>query len=89
MFRAYAQIVVLDLGRTGPVRGLVAGELAGRRVDAESEEPVELRMERRNVERITRDQVPVEGFDVPQVKDDAMAFGDRPFVEGVRMDELE
>ena len=77
---AGAGVVALDLGEGGPVRRLVIGELAGRGIDAEGEEGVELRMKAGAIEGVAADQVPIEGFEVAEVEDQAVAFGDGAFV---------
>ena len=78
---ACALLVALHLGEAGPVGGLVVRQFAGRRIDAEGEQAIELLVERRDVQRVTRDQIPVEGVDVPQVEDDAMAFADGALIK--------
>ena len=86
---ARALLVVLHLRDRGPIRGLVARQFAGRRIDAEGEQAVERLVECGNVQRVASDQVPVEGIHVPLVKDDAMAFPDGPRVERAGADHAE
>ena len=64
-----------------PVGRTVLRGLAGRGIDARFEQSIEDRMERRRVERAARDLVPVEGVEMAEVEDQAMAIGDRPFVK--------
>src|SRR5690242_16765942 len=40
-------------------------------------------MERRHVERITSDQVPVERLEMTDIKEDAMALGNRALAQGI------
>ena len=68
---------------------LVGGKLAGRRIDAEGEQAVEFRLEGAQVECIPADQVPIEGFQMAEIKDDAMAFRDGALIERVGTDEPE
>jgi hypothetical protein len=86
---AGALLVVRHVGQGRPIGGLVAGQLARWGVDAEGEQAVELRVERRDVQRVARHQVPVEGIHVPQVKDDAMAFPDGARIERAGPDHAE
>ena len=86
---ARAVLVMFHLCDGGPIGGLVARQLAGRRIDAEGEQPVERLVECRDVQRVARDQVPVEGIHVPLVKDDAMAFADGACVKRSGADHAE
>ena len=72
-----------------PVGRAILGGLARRGIDARLEQAIEVGMERRRVERAARDLVPVEGVEVAEVEDQAMAVGDRAFVERLVGDEGE
>ena len=81
---AHAPVVLLHFGHRGPGGGWIGGKLSRRRVDPESEEAVELRMKRCHFRPEPAEQIPVEGLHVSQVEDDAVTFGDGPFVNGIR-----
>ena len=78
---ARSPLVALHLVEGGPIARLVGGQLAGRGIDAESKQAIELLVERRDVQGVARDQIPVEGVGVPQVEDHAMAFADGAIIE--------
>jgi hypothetical protein len=44
-------------------------------------------MERVEGENIAAQQVPVKGFEVSEVKENAVAFGNRPLIEALRADD--
>src|SRR5712672_2272490 len=73
----------------GPIGWLILGGLANRRIDTELEQFVELRIKRRNVQGFAADQVPVECLEMPQVKDEPMAFRDGPGIDGLRAQQRE
>jgi hypothetical protein len=83
-----AQIVSMHFGDTGPSRGRIIRQLAGRRIDPEREQPVKFGMESTLSEPIPCDQIPVEGFHVSQVEDDSMPLRDAAIVEGIRAHQL-
>ena len=72
-----------------PVGRAILRGLARRRIDARLEQAIEVGVERRRVERAARDLVPVEGVEVAEVEDQAMAIGDRALVERLVRDERE
>ena len=75
--------------QVGPVGRTVLRALSRQRIDAGLEQPVERRMKRRHVEHATRELVPVEGIEVPDVEDQSMPFSDRPLVQRSRRDQAE
>src|SRR5207245_10516540 len=76
-------IVALDFADSRPVPGDVARQLPFRRVDAEREEPVELRMKREEGQRALADLVPIKGLEVAEVEDQPMALGNWALVERI------
>ena len=79
-------IVALDFADSRPVPGDVARQLPFRRVDAEREEPVELRMKREEGQRALADLVPIKGLEVAEVEDQPMALGNWALVERIGPD---
>ncbi len=75
------------LGR--PISGGVRGRSAGRGIDSAFEQLVELWMKGRRVHTAAREQIPVERFEVPEIKNQPVAFGDGPLVESRRRDDVE
>ena len=72
-----------------PVFGLVFRQAATDRIDAEGKESIEGRMEGPQPEGALREQVPVEGFDMAQVKNNAMPLWNGPVVQCLFLDQLE
>ena len=81
---AGAAHVGADFGNARPVARVVLRQLAGGGVDAACEQGIEDRVDRGQTQAGGADLVPVEGFEVAQVKDEAMARRDRPLVFGAR-----
>ena len=75
--------VIADFGFARPIGGSIGGSFAGFGIDAEGEEPIESGVEGREIEGVTREQIPIEGFDMAEVEDEAMAIGDRARIERV------
>ena len=72
-----------------PIRRLVPWQLSRWRIDPERKKLVELRLEGRHVQRVARNQVPVECLQMSQVEDHPVALGDRSLVEEFRLDQPE
>src|SRR5215813_11421015 len=83
-----SSVVRMDFRFSRPIRRLVIGQASVHGVDSKSEEPVELRMEGFHPEPAHTDEIPVERFNMPEVKHNAMALSDGPFVKGIRPDDL-
>ena len=81
---ANAQPVGLHLFARRPIRGHVRGQAASHRIDAKREELIELRMKGRQAKMTRAKQVPVEGLQMPNVKNYAVALGDGPVVQSLR-----
>jgi hypothetical protein len=75
--------VVAYFGERGPIAGLIGGQAAADGVNAKGEELVERRRARFQGKQVGAKKIPVKGLEMTDVKDDAMAFGDGPFVEGI------
>src|SRR5579871_4619616 len=86
---ADAPVVVANLLFRRPVRGLILWNLSYRRIDAELEKLIELRMEAWDVERLAANQVPIERFEMSQVENESMPFRDRTRVKCARLKERE
>jgi hypothetical protein len=82
-------VVSLNFWQRRPVFGAIGRERCSYRVDPEGEEPVEVRMERRHAAYGLAQQISFEGFQVPQVKNNAVAVWDRPFVERIAAHDAE
>ncbi len=86
---ANAGVVAVNLGERGPVGGLVFRQAAHRRIDTELEQLVELGVEGRHRQRAAADQISVEGFQMAQVENIAMPFGDGAIVERIGSQQAE
>ena len=81
-------VVRMDFRFSRPIRGLVIGQVSVDGIDSEREEPVELRMERFHPKPARTDEIPVERLNMPEVKHNAMALNDGPFVKRMGPDHL-
>ena len=86
---AHADLITIHLLPRRPVGGNILGQTAFIGIDSEREEAVEFGVETRRRERPLPDQIPVESLQVAEVKNQAMAFRNRPFVEGIGTDQIE
>ena len=79
----FPPVIAWTLGAVGAVfmSKLLAREW--RRVNAELEELVEGGMKRWNIQRFSRDQVPIEGFQVSEIEDEAMPLRNWPRVNSL------
>src|SRR5215472_1430203 len=80
-FFADAFLVALDFRAGRPILGCVCGQAAADGVDTEGKKLIEGGMKGPQTEGAPRKQVPVKGFDVADVKYDAMPLGDGPVVQ--------
>ena len=85
----HALVVALDLVQRGPCGGRLVGQAAVGGIDPEGEQLVERLVEGFAPRGAAPDQVPVEGLEVPDVEDDAVALEDRPIVEGLAANDAE
>src|SRR6266446_6684490 len=81
--------VVADFVKRWPITGLIGGKATVHRIDSKREKLVERRCARFHGKQLGAKNVPVEGFQMANVKNDAIAFGDRPFVERIFANNLE
>ena len=88
-FFTQALVVALDFRARRPIFGRVRWKAAADGVDPERKKVVESSMEGTQPESPLRQEVPVEGFDVAYVENDAVALGDGPVIEGLFADQLE
>src|SRR4051794_39076925 len=66
-----------------PVRWLVGRQASANRIDSKSKKLIECGVKGLQAKRALRQQIPVESFNVPNIKNDAMAFGNRPIIQRV------
>ncbi len=83
-YGANAAVIGLNFGDCGPIGRLVGRSLTYRRVDSELEEFVEMWTQRVDTQRLSTDQIPVEGLQVPQIEHHPVPLGDGARVERVR-----
>ena len=86
---AQAIVVRFNLGASWPVAGLIVGQASTYRVDAEGKQPVERGMKARQTKHALREEIPVEGFQVAQIKNNPVALGNRAVVNGFGPDNAE
>src|SRR5438876_195548 len=72
-----------------PVSGLIVGEPAAHRVNPEGQELVERRLKRTQPERALGQQIPVEGFHMPEVENNPVPLGNRSVVYRLRPNNAE
>lgn len=86
---ANAGYIAVDFIAPRPIGGSVLGETAVNGIDAEGEESIEGALKRREAKRAVAEQVPVESFNVAEIKNDAMAFGNGAIVNRLFANDLE
>jgi len=79
--------VFANLGLARPVRGLVGGKISLRGVNAEGKEMIERGVVRIEGEGALAEQIPVECFQMAEVEDQAVTFGDGASIESLGSDE--
>ena len=84
-----SRIVAADIVLAWPVGWLIGGQTVASGINAEGKQLVEFRMERLDAEGLAGNQIPVEGFQMAQIEDQAMAFGDGAIEERIATDEGE
>jgi hypothetical protein len=72
-----------------PIRRLIRRKPAPYRINAEGKEPIKFWMERFQIQKAPAQEIPVKGLEVPQIKDDAMPFWNRPVVQCVASYQIE
>ncbi|MFZ0956316.1 MAG: hypothetical protein WAN60_08230, partial [Candidatus Sulfotelmatobacter sp.] len=72
-----------------PISGKVGRQASIDGVDAEGEEPVQLRLHTLQAKDAIPKQIPIERFEVPDIKNDTVALRNRPLVEEVATNNLE
>src|ERR1700685_2716880 len=88
-FIAQSLVVRIDLFALRPVRRLIARQSSADWVDSKRKQLIECLVKRLQPERPLRQQIPVERFDVPNVKNDAMPLRDRTVVQRLFTHDLE
>lgn len=68
-----------------PIGWLIIGQIAFGRIDPEREQTIEGGVERREIQGVLRQQIPVECLQVSQVKNNAVPFRNGPFIYRIRM----
>src|SRR6266849_4645878 len=76
-------VIPVDFIALWPVRWLIRRQAATHWIDPECEKLIERRMKRLQPECPLRQQIPIEGFHVPNVKNNPMPLGNWPVVQRV------
>jgi hypothetical protein len=66
-----------------PVRRLVGRQASANGIDSKSKKLIKCGVKGLQAKRSLRQQIPVESFNVPNIKNDAMALGNRPIIQRV------
>src|SRR5271167_3983830 len=74
-------VVTTNVGYGRPVRWSIRRQPAIDRIDPESEQPVELRIESLHIAHVWPQQIPIESLQVSEIKDDAVPLRNRPFIK--------
>jgi len=80
----FSSVISRDLLERKPIRRTVVGQAAPQRINIKSKEFVECRMEWPQTECAVAEKVPVECFEMSDVKNDAVSFRNRPVIENLR-----
>jgi hypothetical protein len=81
--------IVVHIAQGRPIRGYVGRQASIDRVNAKGEEPVQFGLRTVQSEDAIPEQIPIERFEVPDIKDDAVALWNRPLVEEVATNDVE
>src|SRR6267378_5443878 len=81
--------VVADFVKRWPITGLIGGQATVHRIDSKREKLVERGCARFQGKQVGAKKVPVKGLEMANVKNNAMAFGDRPFIKRILANDLE
>src|SRR5271155_1394465 len=73
--------IVVHIAQGRPIRRNVGRQTSAHGIDAESKEPVKLGLHTLQTEDTIPEQIPVERFEVSDIKDNPVALRDRPLVE--------
>src|SRR5277367_4579957 len=73
----------------GPIRRLIRRQSASDRIDAERKKTVEFGMEALQAEDVFVEEIPVKGFEVAHIEDDAVTLRNGALVHRIRADDLE
>jgi hypothetical protein len=76
-------VVPVNLFPLRPVRRGIGRQAATHGIDSKRKKLIEAGMERLQPEGTLREQIPIEGFYVSNVKDNPVPFGDRPPVQRI------
>src|SRR5581483_3602984 len=81
--------IVAHLIHGRPISGLVGGQATPDGINAESEQPVKLRINWVGAQQPIAEKVPVKGFEMTEIKDDAMSFRNRALIQEVGAHDIE
>jgi hypothetical protein len=84
-----ALVVTLDFLVRRPILWIVGWQTAADGIDSERKKLIEDAMEGAQTKSALRKQVPVKGFYVTDIKNEAVTLGDGPVIESFFADELE
>lgn len=88
-FFAEAGIVAIHFAPLGPIEGPIRGQAAANGIDSESEQLIEGRIERAKTKSAASEEVPIKSFDVAEIEDQTVAFGNRAFIKSFLVEERE
>lgn len=88
-FFTHAVVIAVNFLRRGPIFGSVGWQSTADGIDSEREKFIEDSMEGAQTESALRKEIPVKGFEVTQVENDAVSLGDGPLVESLFANQLE
>src|SRR5215469_16214700 len=80
-FRPHAPDITFDLRLGGPVAGLIRWQPAVDWIDAEGEEAIEAGVKRLQSGKLGMQKIPIERLQMAEVKNNAVAFGDRAVID--------
>src|ERR1700682_2556233 len=76
--------IALHLAAIGPIRRLICRKGAVNRINAKGEKLVEALVERRQAESTRGQQIPIESFQMPHIKNDPVSLGYWSIIQSVR-----
>jgi hypothetical protein len=72
-----------------PIGWLIIRQASAHRIYTERKQAIQFRLKRRKIENPLAQQIPVEGFQMSNVKNDAVPLRNGPVVKGLRPDDVE
>jgi len=73
--------IIADRVLGGPVRRQIGWKLAANRIDAEGKETIIFGVDAPQSKGALAEQIPIKGFEMSDIKDDAVPLGNRPFIK--------